>query len=297
MMKKIDLHIHSNFSDDGEFSPEDIIDMANEQGMNWISITDHNSIKANKIAMEYCKDKDIKFLSGIEIDCQYKGINLHLLGYGFNFEDERFDQLEKNIITQEKEASLQRIKNIKSILELNLDENEIFRKAIGGIITGELIAEVLLNDEKNSKAEVLLPYRVGGTRGDMPFVNFYWDYFSQGKPAYAHVEFISLIEAINLIKENNGKAILAHPGNNLRGKFEIIDELIEVGIDGIEVFSSYHSDDDIKFFYKKAINNNLLITCGTDFHGKNKPNIKIGNFKNIIDSNIILKESNGRDYE
>lgn len=288
-MKKIDLHIHSNFSDDGEFSPEYIIDKAIEEGLDIISITDHNSIKANKIAIEYSKNKNIKFLSGIEIDCQFNGLNLHLLGYGFNFKDKRFNELEENIILQEKEASLQRIKNIKKILNVYLNDDEVFSKATNEIITGEIIAEVLLADERNINVEALLPYRVGGARSDMPFVNFYWDYFSQGKPAYAHVEFISLANAIKLIKENGGKAILAHPGNNLKENFNIIDDLIKEGLDGIEVISSYHSENDIAFFYKKAIDNNLLITCGTDFHGKNKPNIKIGDFKNKINTEIILK--------
>lgn len=289
-MKKIDLHIHSNFSDDGEFSPENIIDMAIENGLNLISITDHNSVKANEIAIDYSKDKNIKFLSGIEIDCQFNGLNLHLLGYGFDFRDSRFNALEENILKQEKQASLQRIDNIQKTLNLHLNIDKLLYKAPDGIVTGELIAEILLSDKRNINANSLAPYRTGGTRSDMPYVNFYWDYFSQGKAAYAHIEFISLKQAINLIKENSGKAILAHPGNNLKNNLTIIDDLINEGLDGIEVFSSYHSDFDIDFFYKKATTNHLLITCGTDFHGKNKPNIKIGEFKNKVNTEIIFKD-------
>lgn len=228
-MKKIDLHIHSKFSDDGEFSPEDIIDIAIENELDLISITDHNSVKANKIAIDYSKDKNIKFLSGIEIDCQFNGLNLHLLGYGFDFKDPRFNALEENILKQERQASLQRIDNIQKTLNLHLNIDKLLDKAPEGIVTGELIAEILLSDKRNINAKSLAPYRTGGTRSDMPYVNFYWDYFSQGKAAYAHIEFISLKQAINLIKENAGKAILAHPGNNLKNNLTIIDDLINEG--------------------------------------------------------------------
>lgn len=287
-MKKIDLHMHSYFSDDGELSPEIIINKAIENGLDIISITDHNSIKANNIALEYANNKNIKYISGIEIDCQYKGINLHLLGYDFDFNKDCFIKLEENIIKQEKEAGLKRIKKIKEVTNLYLNDEDVLTKAPSGIITGELIAEVLLSDERNKDSKILSPYRDGGIKSDMPFVNFYWDYFSQGKPAYVHIEYITLLEAIKMIKDNGGISILAHPGNNLKNNFDIIDDLIKEGIDGIEVFSSYHSKETIEFFYNKAIKNNLFITCGTDFHGKNKPNIEIGKFNYEINSNLIL---------
>ena len=286
-MKKIDLHMHSYFSDDGEFSPEEIIDKAIKNNLNVISITDHNSVKANPIALEYTKDKNISYIPGIEIDCQHNGLNLHLLGYNFDFTKNCFADLEENIIRQEQEAGIKRIQKIKEVTNLYLEDEDVLNKAPNGIIPGELIAEVLLADERNKDSEILSPYRKGGTRSDMPYVNFYWDYFSQGKPAYVHIEYISLSDAIKMIKDNGGISIIAHPGNNLKNDLNVIDDLIKEGIDGIEVFSSYHSKDTIDFFYNKAINNKLLITCGTDFHGKNKPNIEIGKFGYEIDSDLI----------
>lgn len=277
-MKKLDLHMHSYFSDDGEFSPEVIIDKAIENGLNLISITDHNSVKANSVALEYIKGKNISYIPGIEIDCQYNGLNLHLLGYNFNFTKSCFADLEENIIKEEQKAGIKRIEKIKEATNLYLDSEDVLNKATNGIIPGELIAEVLLEDERNKNSEILKPYRAGGKRSDMPYVNFYWDYFAQGKPAYVHIEYISLSEAIKMIKDNGGIAIIAHPGNNLKNNLSIINDLITEGIDGIEVFSSYHSKETIDFFYNKAIENKLLITCGTDFHGKNKPNIELGKF-------------------
>ncbi|MGL4106597.1 PHP domain-containing protein [Clostridium sp. LP20] len=287
-MKKLDLHMHSNFSDDGELTPEEIVDKAIANGIEVISITDHNSIKANEIAIDYVKNKNIKYISGIEIDCQYNGLNLHLLGYNFDFTKDSFLKLEEDIINKEKKAGIKRIEKIKEVTKLHLDEEEIFKKSKDGIVTGELIAEVLLDDDRNKDSEILKAYRDNGTRSDMPYVNFYWDYFSQGKPAYIHIEYIDLSKALSLIKDNGGVAIIAHPGNNLKHNRNIIDELISLGIDGIEVFSSYYNKDDIEFFYNKCITEDLLISCGSDFHGKNKPNIDIGKFEFTFDSSRIV---------
>ena len=71
-------------------------------------------------------------------------------------------------------------------------------------------------------------------------------------------------------------AIFAHPGNNIKENQEHLYNIMEMGLDGLEAYSSYHSQDQIDFYVKHAEKNNWLITCGSDFHGKNKPKIKLG---------------------
>lgn len=278
-MSKIDLHMHSCFSDDGEFTPEEIIDRAMRNNVEIISISDHNSVKAVEGALNYSKYKDIKVIPGIEIDCTFNDINIHLLGYNINYKEKDFYNIEEDILNQERNASMEKIRLIKEHTGLNIFEEEVLKRSSNGVVTGELIAEVLLEDNENRKSTILKPYLEGGSRSDMPYVNFYWDYFAQGKPAYVPIKFISLKEAIKLIHKHGGQAIIAHPGNNLKENLDKIDELINEGIDGIEVFSSYHTKDQIDYFYNKALKNNMIITCGSDFHGKTKPNIEIGKFK------------------
>lgn len=278
-MSKIDLHMHSCFSDDGEFTPEEIIDRAIKNNVEIISISDHNSVRAVDRALSYSKNKNIKVVPGIEIDCTFNKRNLHLLGYNIDYKSKDFYNIEEDILNQEKRASKEKIRLIKEYTGLNILEDEVIKRSSNGVVTGELIAEILLEDSENRKSLILKPYLEGGNRSDMPYVNFYWDYFAQGKPAYVPIKFISLEEAIRLIHKNGGKAVIAHPGNNLKDKLDLIDNLIEEGIEGIEVFSSYHTKEQIEYFYTKAIKNNMIITCGSDFHGKTKPNIEIGRFK------------------
>lgn len=281
-IEKIDLHMHSCFSDDGEFSVEEIIDMAISRDIGVISITDHNSVKGVEPALLHAKDKNIKVIPGIEIDCSFNDLNLHVLGYNIDYKNECFNEVEENILRQEKVAANEKIDKIVEFTGLKLDKSEVLKRAHNGIVTGELIAEMLLEDEENRKSEILKPYMEGGSKSDMPYVNFYWDYFSKGKSAYVEMEFPSLKETVNMIHNNGGFAVIAHPGNNLKDDLTVIDELIKVGIDGIEVFSTYHKVAQTEYFYNKAIENNLKITCGSDFHGKNKPNIKLGNFEDYL---------------
>lgn len=274
-MSYIDLHMHSNYSDDGEFYPKELVDLCLEKGIKYFSIADHNSTKGIAEAKEYCNDKDITIIPAIELDCTIDGVNLHILGYGVNYKSDDFDVIEDNIISQEQVASKERMRLVR---ELGIDfEDEVIESlSKNGVVNGEMIAEAAMLFDKNKENTLLKPYYNGGVRSDNPYVNFYWDYCSQGKPAYAEVKFISLQEAVKVILDNGGVPILAHPGNNVKENRELLEKIISCGVKGLEVYSSYHNERQTTFYKDFAINNNLIITCGSDFHGKTKPSISIG---------------------
>lgn len=154
-MSKIDLHMHSCFSDDGEFTPEEIIDRAMRNNVEIISISDHNSVKAVEGALNYSKYKDIKVIPGIEIDCTFNDINIHLLGYNINYKEKDFYNIEEDILNQERNASMEKIRLIKEHTGLNIFEEEVLKRSSNGVVTGELIAEVLLEDNENRKSTIL----------------------------------------------------------------------------------------------------------------------------------------------
>ena len=275
----MDLHMHSKCSIDGEFSPTELIYRCKDAGITIMSITDHNSTQGNKEANQAAEKLQIQYLSGIEIDCTFNGINLHLLGYQIDDESLDFVQLEKYILEQERAASYERLK-LTHKLGFQISErelNEISNIEYGtNVWTGELFGEVLLANQAYKEHKLLLPYRKGGERSDNPYVNFYWDYYAQDKPCYVKIDFPELKEAISLIKENGGKAVLAHPGNNLRNRLEFFSDIVSTGIDGVEVFCSYHDKKTAQYLYEQALQHNLIITCGSDYHGKIKPSVKLG---------------------
>lgn len=276
MMTKsyIDLHMHSLYSDDGEYTPTQLVDMCHEAGVKIMAIADHNWIKANEEAKKHADELGMTYIPAIEIDCTYKGVNLHVLGYGID-NQEVFNQLGEDIEKQEIACSMKKLE-LTNALGFDLKKEQLDALSTNGVYTGEMFGEALLNDSRYEDHELLKPYRQGGERSDNPYVNFYWDYYAQGKPCYTEIHFPTLEETIQLIHQHGGVALLAHPGNNLKGQFELFDEMVALGLDGVECFSSYHTTETNEYFYNKAKELNVLYTCGSDFHGKTKPSIHLG---------------------
>ena len=292
-MLKADLHIHSKHSPDGEIDVKEIIKSCKNAGLDVISITDHNLVKGIPEALECGSICGIKVIQGIEIDCNYKGIDLHLLGYNINWESHDFADLEVQIAGKVMGSFSLMIDNLNKA-GIDVDAGEVLLKAEVRLPSAELIAEVLLGNPRYHGNEKLRPYRTGGARSDMPYINFYLDYFAQDKPAYVKIDYMDYHEAIALIKGNNGVPVVAHPGLNLKGKEEIIVELLDNGAEGLEAFNNYHDYEQITYFANIALERNVLVTCGSDFHGKNKPLIRVGEFRRMREYEENLAENIAR---
>lgn len=297
-MAKIDLHIHSNCSDDGSFSVPEIMELCKQSHICFMSITDHNTVRGVPQALALAGQMGIEVISGVELDCVCMGRNFHLLGYGFDCTDPVFAEIEQSILEQERKAARKKIELIREESGIPLGTDEVLEASEDGVVTGELIAELLLKKENAKDYPILLPYLPGGKRSNNPFVNFYWDYFSQGKPAYVPIKYISMEEAAGLIHAAGGIAVLAHPGQNLQGDYAFLQQIVRTHLDGIEAYSSYHCRMEITYFTEIAQENNLLITCGSDFHGKTKPSIRLGGhgadekMSAIIRERIMVKMQN-----
>lgn len=290
-MSKIDLHIHTNVSDDGEYAPAEIIRMCKAKGIEIISITDHNSVRGAKEALSAADGLNI--ISGVELDSTYYGRNFHLLGYGFDITREEFIEIEQDVLTQEKASAKLKINLFQNATGLPVREEDILETAKDGVVTGEMIAEHVLAWKDASKHEILHPYLPGGEKSDMPNVRIYWDFFSEGKPAYVPIRYISIPDAIRLIHNAGGAAVLAHPGQNLSDHDRILlTDMIAEGIDGLEVYSSYHSKLTAAFYLNIAKKHQLMVTCGSDFHGKHKPNIHLGGHRADLSDEYLIAQMN-----
>jgi 3',5'-nucleoside bisphosphate phosphatase len=279
-MLSADLHLHSVYSLDGELDVVTLVDACKKAGLTTISITDHNLVTGIPEALKYGLLADIRVIPGIEIDCRFRGIDLHVLGYQISWTDDDFVKLEESIRDRVLESFPVMIEKLSGAgIKVGLDE--VLQKAGGKLPSGELIAEVLLGNPNYSRNTLLDPYRAGGLRSDMPFINFYLDFFAQGKPAYVKIEFMEYSEAIDLIRRNHGVPVVAHPGLNLKGRETVVEELLNQGAAGLEVFNNYHTEEQIDYFAGVAWKRNVLMTCGSDFHGKTKPLIKPGAFRTI----------------
>lgn len=290
MKNYIDLHMHSIYSDDGEYTPTQLVEMCAEKGIRIMAIADHNKIDAIDEARKKAQELGIQYIPAIEIDCTYQNINLHVVGYGIDDKASEFTALGESVLNQELELSMKKIELTKR-LGFEVTKEELDRLSDNGVYTGEMFGEVILAKEEYMEHPLLKAYREGGERSNNPYVNFYWDFYAQGKPCYTKVIYPSLKEIVDLIHQYGGKAVLAHPGENLKGRFEIFDEMTDfVKFDGVEAFSSYHDAETVDYFYKKGQQYGIMTTCGSDFHGKTKPSIQLGECGCLYDEKFIEEE-------
>ncbi|MEA4852910.1 MAG: PHP domain-containing protein [Christensenella sp.] len=275
MRSSLDLHIHSCYSDDGEFAPRDLAGMCMRAGLRFFAIADHNSTRGVAQALSCCKGNELKVIPAVELDCRFRETHLHVLGYGIDYAARIYDEIWHSVVLQEQKAAEKR-KRLVRALGINFTEEALAAVSKWGLATGEMIAEAAMACDVNKENPLLQPYYAGGSRNDNPYVNFFWDYCSDGKPAHVPVDLMDFQEAVKIISETGGAAVLAHPGNNIKEDPVLLDELVKRGICGIEAFSSYHDARQTEYYLSFAQKRELLVTCGSDFHGKTKPNVKIG---------------------
>lgn len=289
-MTNIDLHMHSSHSDDGQYTVLELIKLAEASGLEVASITDHDNIAAAREIAQYQAFTPIKWLKGVELSVRHDALDLHLLAYGFDVEHPWFDQHLSRIRQSEEAATDLRIQKINAHFGLDLTREALEAKAHGHLVTGELVAEVILENPENQKNPLLKPYFPKGSRSNAPLVNFYWDTMAQGKFAYVPTDLSSFYDAVNEIHKAGGLAILAHPGQTIKENAKVLNEMVHLGLDGIECYSSYHSDLQNGFYVNYALKRNLMITCGSDFHGKTKPSIHLGQTNSPLEAKEVLKQ-------
>ena len=187
-MAAFDLHIHSEYSSDGEFSVAELVGKCLGAQLTLFSLTDHNSVRGVGEAARLACERGIGFVPGIEIDCNYRGTDLHLLGYGIDWRSADFARLEEEVAAKVMASFGGMVDNLLK-LGFSVDAEAVLAAAGGGLPTGELIAEVMLSDAKYHTPP-LRPYMEGGARSDMPYISFYLDYFAQGRPAFVPVEYM-----------------------------------------------------------------------------------------------------------
>lgn len=274
-MSWLDLHLHSSFSDDGEFPPEELALLCRRAGIRVAALADHNTTRGVLAMLEAGRALGVEVVPAVELDCTHKGVDLHLLGYWIDPAHPGFARAEESVLSQEQSSAERRIELVRAC-GIALDRVAVMALSENGAVTGEMLAEVALAMPENADNPLLSPYRPGGARSDNPYVNFYWDFCAQGKPAYIPIRFPSLTEAVALVREAGGLPVLAHPGNNIHEDTALLQSIVRCGVAGLEAYSSYHTPAQTGFYLRQADALGLAVSCGSDFHGKIKPAIRLG---------------------
>ncbi|SFH49176.1 hypothetical protein SAMN05192551_101200 [Tindallia magadiensis] len=251
---KIDLHTHSNASD-GILSPRSLVQYAVEHGLSGIALTDHDTLAGiSEAECEASKINNFIFVPGIELSTEYNNIEIHILGYHINLNDEIFRK-KISIISDARTSRLnQMVSKLQNIgIEFNSDTLNNLEK--------------IKNPGRLHLARVLKNMKVVSTIDEA-----FQKYLSRGSPGYFPRFKLTPNEAIHLIRMANGIPVLAHPG--LIKSDELVSYLMKYPFEGIEVYYPSHSKADIQKYTSIAQKHDLLITGGSDFHAPPESGIR-----------------------
>jgi len=241
---RIDLHLHTTCSD-GNYPPQKVIELAVDNELEVISITDHDTDAAYDL-IDKAKVGNISIIHGVEITANHEGNEVHVLGYFRNGTSDRLRDFLKRLQDERVGRISESIRNLeKHNVKLNYDDLAKFSKgeSIGRNHLASLLVENGFADTVKKSFELFL-------RKDMNIVP----------------QLLTPVkEAIEIIRSNDGVAVWAHPPQRF------FDDYLNIfrgyGLQGIEAFNYRKTTSTSNYYTDTAKKLNLFVTAGSDWHG------------------------------
>jgi len=268
MAEYVDLHCHSTASD-GTLPPAEVVRLAKQSGLVGLALTDHDTIGGVEEAAAEAQRLGLTFLVGIEISCEYPAPGtMHILGYGVDPQSPTLRDLTRRLLEGRDNRNPRIIQKLNE-LGVSITMREVEEEARTGAVDKTKpigrphIAAVLMR------------------KGYVSSIKQAFDkYLAQGGAAYFDKERLTMREAMELIRQSGGMPVLAHPvqlrTENDAQLERVVKDLVDLGLVGLEVIHSDHDAGLIEKYSRLADRYGLLKTGGSDFHGTNKKDIRLG---------------------
>jgi predicted metal-dependent phosphoesterase TrpH len=253
-----DLHLHTLFSD-GTYTPEELAGRGAELGLAAMSLTDHDTVEGCARMGAACRGHGIEFIVGTELTAEFAEKEVHLLGYFLDPENEKL---------------LAEMKKFQAVRQSRIHEMAARLNAINVPLQAEAVFK-LANCRSPGRPHVARALVQEGLCASMD--EAFEKYLKKGRRAWVPKCKISALNAIALIHQAGGLAVMAHPGLNHCD--EIIPLLAGQGMDGLECFHTKHTPKQSRHYLQIAERLNLLVTGGSDCHGYSKGKPLIGGVK------------------
>jgi 3',5'-nucleoside bisphosphate phosphatase len=257
----IDLHAHTTFSD-GTFTPEELIGLARDRGLTTLAVTDHDSTEGLDRAFAAAGDDGLELVPGVEFSTVRDGHGIHVLAYWMDLEDEAF------------QAELRRLREDR----FRRGERTVEKlRELGYPVTFERVREIAEggNIVRPHIAQALVEAGVVPTIEDA----FTPELIGEGGRAYVEKHALDPLDALRLIKDASGLVVIAHPGlfrERLGASDEVIEQLAEAGLDGIEAAHPDHDAEAERRYRDMARRLGLVATGSSDCHGTRYDPVRLG---------------------
>lgn len=254
-----DLHTHSHFSD-GSHSPAWLISQAKALGLA-IALTDHNTIAGLPEFVTEAKKQGVRAIPGIEFSTACHGTELHLVG--LFIDPAHFVYLEsvaEDFHRRKAESNREMVRRLNAA-GYRIDYEELLAKSKTGNINRAHMANALVEKGYMTTPQEAFEKLLGD---ELPF--------------YVSCERLETAEAVRILRSIQAVPVLAHPLQELTedGLRNVLPELIQAGLMGLETHHSSYDDAAIAKASAIAAEFGLLPSGGSDFHGKAKPDIRLG---------------------
>lgn len=276
--KVIDMHTHTNYSD-GDLSPKDLIRLAIEKRIGTLSITDHDTIEGIKQidkSDSLIVDSGIKIINGIELSAKSRKGRMHILGYDIDLDNKSLNKKMSDLRDNSINSVLSIMEQIKRDYKISFKYEDI-----------KNLVNANHNLGRPDIAKLCIKYGYAETVHDA-FDKYLIDAYNKTRQTNKGLQYQ---ECLELISSSGGIPVLAHPNSLELSKKEILmllKEMITYGLMGIEVYHPNHTQEETDYYLQIANKYDLLISGGSDFHGKTvKPDIELGKGK---DNNILIKK-------
>lgn len=265
-----EFHCHTTASD-GRFSPSQVVEMAKNKNVELLSITDHDTTEGISEALNKANEISLNFIPGIELSCNHNGESIHILGYfkGNDYKDETLIKFLNNLKRNRETRASSIVKNLDKYFNIKINVDDVL-KISNGVIARPHIAQAIVN---------------AGYPFD--FQHIFDKFIGNDSPAYVPNKHISIPEGIELLKKYNCIVILAHP--KLIKKTPI-KNILNYDFHGIEALYYQNFKRETDEFISLAKSRDMIITCGSDFHGISKDDTKHGNIGDMFLSEEDFKK-------
>lgn len=247
MNVRAEFHCHTTASD-GRLSPSQVVELAKEKSVKLLAITDHDTTEGIEEALNRGKELGVTIIPGIELSCLHNGESVHILGYfkGEGYKDSELLTYLSSLKKSRLERATLMVQNLEKYFDLKVDLNRVLELG-EGVVARPHLAQAIIEAGYNYEW------------------NYIFDKFiSKNSPAYVENKKISIPEGIAFLKRYDCIVILAHPKLIKKSP---IKEFLSYGFDGLEAVYFQNFKRETDELVSLCRYNNLLITCGSDFHG------------------------------
>lgn len=246
-MVKVDFHVHTSASD-GLLSPKDIVKRAKMNDVKFLAITDHDTLTGLDEAIAEGIIQKIKIIPGIELSTQHNEESIHVLGF---FKGDGYKSQE--LVNELNKIKNHRILRAKQIIQKLKEEFQIC-----------LNFDDIAKHSKDTVARPHIARAIIDAGYDYSLDYIFDNFIGKGCKAYVPTLKLSTEDGVNLLKKYNALVFLAHPKLI---KNTSIDDFLKMNFDGIEAIYFQNTKPETDYYLKIVENNNLLTSCGSDFHG------------------------------